>query len=230
MNNKLQPFAIAFLLFSSSLSLTYAVQPIEKCFETQEGLEICVKQKANNASSIFTQENANQLIKSLPKLNSQQVKALHLLLQIQQDKPLSVQDVQALASSLPKLPDNYINALALYLQSSESGDVNPQAIEQSITKIFNIPTEYQSSLQAGLQLISAQDPNQADVINLVAQLMNANDDIPNEFGNTLQSYANMVNEENNTKAEDQFMKAGIGLLKFIVKESKKNDEAIETKQ
>lgn len=228
MNNKLQPFALSLLLISSSLSMSYAVQPIEKCFETNEGLEICVKQKTNNTASNFTQKDADQLAESLPKLSSKQITALQLLLQSQQGKALSNQDVQELASSLPKLPDAYVNALALYLQSSESGTANPKEVEKVLTEVFNIPTEYQSSLQAGLKLISEKDPSETDVVNLVTQLMKAND-VPDEFGNTLQSYFTMINEEDNQKAEDQFMKAGVGLLKFIIKESKNSDDTNEVK-
>lgn len=229
MNNQVQSTSLALILLSASMSLTYAIQPVEKCYETSEGLEICVKQKSQNAPSNFTQKGADQLAESLPKLSSKQMTALQLLLQSQQGKALSNQDVQELASSLPKMPDAYVNALALYLQSSESGTANPKEVEKVLTEVFNIPVEYQSSLQAGLKIISEKDPSETDVVNLITQLMKAND-IPDEFGNTLQSYFTMINEEDNQKAEDQFMKSGVGLLKFIIKESKNSDDTNEVKE
>lgn len=194
----------------------------EKCFETADGLEVCVKQKSTNHAGAFTQKDADQLAQSLPKLSGKQLTALQLLLQSQQGQKISSQQVEELANSLPKLPETYLNALALYLQSSQSGTANPKEIEQVLTEVFQIPPQYQSTLQSGLKMIAEKDPSENDIVNLVTQLMKAND-VPDEFGNTLQSYFTMINDGDNQKSEEQFMKAGVGLLKFIIKASKENE-------
>lgn len=217
---------LAFILISAlSINYTHADQNDEKCFETSDGLEICMKQKNPNTNSIFTQKDADELAQSLPKMSSKQIAALQLLLQSQQGKKISTSDVQELAESLPKLPDAYVQALALYLQSNKNGTANPKEVEQVLTEIFNIPPQYQNTLQSGLKMIAEKDPAESDIIGLVNQLLKAND-VPEEFGNTLQSYFTMIKQDDNTKAEEQFMKAGIGLLKLIIKASKDDDPKI----
>lgn len=212
---------VSSLFLISTISAQEIAQK-ESCFETADGLEICIKQKNSSTSSTFTQQEADHLAQSLPKLSTKQLAALQLLLQSQQGKSLSSTDIEEITSSMPKLPDAYVNALALYLQSSESRTANPQEIETVLTEIFNIPPQYQSSLQSGLKLITEQDPTESDVVNLVAQLLKAND-VPDEFGNTLQSYFTMIQDDSNQKSEDQFMNAGIGLLKLIIKASKESE-------
>lgn len=218
--------ACALILLLSQASAQNAVVE-ENCFETDDGLEVCIKQKDSTKSDVFTQQDANKLVQSLPKLDSKQLAILQLLLQNQKGQKLSSQDIQTLSDSIPKLPDNYINALSLYLQSSQSGTANPQEIEAVLTENFNIPSQYHSSLQAGLKLLTEKDPSEVDMVNLVTQLMKAND-VPDEFGNTLQSYFTMINDDNSKSSEDQFMKAGMGLLKFIIKESKDDKKETST--
>lgn len=107
-------------------------------------------------------------------------------------------------------------------KQSTNAKPNPKAVAEALTQLLALPADYEPSLQAGLNLLSKKDPSEIDVVTLVNQLLTAND-VPSEIGNTLQSYVSMITQDS-PEAEDQFLKAGTGLLKLIIHASKETDE------
>lgn len=204
------------IIFTAIMSAT-AFAAEEQCFETKDGMEVCIKQKANAAGE-FTQEDANQLAEVLPKLTGKQLSALKVLLQSQKGEKVSNEDVQELITSLPKLPDEFLEALTLYAKSSEGKTIKPEEIQNLINNTFEIPDEYQDALKSALKLVSEKGDSEAAAMNLFSELLKASD-APNEIGDAVQSYFKMVNQDDK-ESEEQFLKAGMGLLKLIVKATK----------
>ncbi|OYQ72962.1 hypothetical protein [Wohlfahrtiimonas sp. G9077] len=124
------------------------------------------------------------------------------------DRCVILEDGAELCLKAPKQPSN--------------AQPNPKAVAEALTQLLALPQDYEPSLQAGLNFLSKKDPSEIDVVTLVNQLLTVND-VPSEIGNTLQSYVTMITQDSQ-EAEDQFLKAGTGLLKLIIQASKETDE------